>query len=480
MKKLSITAAAILLLSSCGTNNVPGFPDGAKGIIYPDYIGVTVPATIAPLNFSYTAPGLKDVKTVFSAGDVKVTVNGTKVCIKEKDWSKLLEAAAGGDITVSSSEMDSSWVIHVSGDEIDYGLNYRMLTPGYEVHSKMGIYERELASYSQKAILENTQFDGCVNCHAYNRGDPGDMTLHIRGSHGATLIRKDGVMQAFNTKTDSTLGFCVYPYWHPGGQFVAFSTNTTRQGFHVGQEKLIEVFDLDSDLQVYDVLNNQVISKPTVKKDSLWETFPAFSPDGKTLYFCAAQAKPIPAEVTEIRYNLYKTSFDASTGSLGDEVEMVIDAAGQGKSISFPKPSFDGKYLMFTLSDYGNFSIWHHESDLWLLDLESGRTRPLDELNSTDTDSYHNWSSNSKWVVFSSRRDDGLYTRLYISHVNDDGTFTKPFMLPQKDPAAFYSNLMLSYNVPEFVTGPVPFDKISAQKMINSPERVQFGFRWSD
>ena len=159
---------------------------------------------------------------------------------------------------------------------------------------------------------------------------------------------------------------------------------------------------------------------------------------------------------------------------------MVIDAAGQGKSISFPKPSFDGKYLMFTLSDYGNFSIWHHESDLWLLDLETGRTRPLDELNSTDTDSYHNWSSNSKWVVFSSRRDDGLYTRLYISHVNDDGTFTKPFMLPQKDPAAFYSNLMLSYNVPEFVTGPVPFDKISAQKMINSPERVQFGFRWSD
>ncbi len=479
MKKLSIITAACLILSAC-TEKVAEFPIGAAGPIYPDYMDVTVPAGIAPLNFCYTAPGLKDVETVFSAGGKEVKVKGTKVRIKEKDWKMLLAEAAGGDITVKSSAVDSSWAIHVSEDGIDYGLNYRLIAPGYEVHSKMGIYERELGSFSQRPLLENTQFDGCVNCHAYNRGDPVDMTLHIRGSHGATLIRKDGVMQAFNTKTDSTLGFCVYPYWHPERRYVAFSTNTTRQGFHVGQEKLIEVFDLDSDLQVYDVTGNQVITKPTVKKDSLWETFPAFSPDGKTLYFCAAQAKPIPAEVTEIRYNLYKTSFDASSGTLGDDVETVIDASSFGKSVSFPKPSFDGKYLMYTLSDYGNFSIWHHESDLWLLDLETGQSRSLDELNSPDTDSYHNWSSNSRWVVFSSRRDDGLYTRPYISHVNADGTFTKPFMLPQKDPAAFYSNLMYSFNVPEFVTGPVPFDKISAQKMINSPERIQFGFRWSD
>ena len=480
MKKLSIiTVAALLMLQAC-TRGTVEYPLGAEGPIYPDYIGVTVPSTVAPLNFCYTGEGLKDVVTIFSAGSKEVKVKGVKVCIKEKDWKMLLEEAAGGDIKVKSSAMDSSWIIHVSLDGIDYGLNYRLIAPGYEVHSKMGLYERELGSFAQEAILENTQFDGCINCHAYNRGDPGDMTLHIRGAHGATLIRKDGVMQAFNTKTDSTLGFCVYPYWHPDGRYVAFSTNTTRQGFHVGQDKLIEVFDLASDLQVYDVLDNQVITKPTVKKDSLWETFPAFSPDGKTLYFCAAEAKPIPAEVTGIRYNLYKTSFDAASGTLGDEVEMVIDTGSLGKSISFPKPSFDGKYLMYTLSDYGNFSIWHHEADLWLLDLETGQSRALDELNSPDTESYHNWSSNSKWVVFSSRRDDGLYTRLYISHRNDDGTFTKPFMLPQEDPGMFYSNLMYSYNVPEFVTGHVKFDKISAQKMIDSPERVQFGFRWSD
>ena len=104
----------------------------------------------------------------------------------------------------------------------------------------------------------------------------------------------------------------------------------------------------------------------------------------------------------------------------------------------------------------------------------------MDGANSADTDSYHSWSSNSRWIVFSSRRDDGLFTRLYIAHIDADGVAGKPFMLPQRDPQQYYADLFRSYNVPEFITGPVRFDRIRAQKVINSPERVQFGFRWSD
>ena len=43
-----------------------------------------------------------------------------------------------------------------------------------------------------------------------------------------------------------------------------------------------------------------------------------------------------------------------------------------GKSLTWPRPSYDGKYLLFTLMDYGYFSIWHEESDQWLLDLQTG------------------------------------------------------------------------------------------------------------
>ena len=469
----------VLILSSCYRFD-PTLARYTDGPLWPDYMNVTVPVGIAPLNFCYTASDAPVPVTTFTYEDMSISIKGREVVWKEKEWKRLLEAAKGGDIIVKSSVLDEAWTIHVSEDEIDYGINYRLLAPGYEVYSKMGIYERSLTDYKEKALIENTQFDGCVNCHAYNRGNPENYSLHIRGQHGATLLNIDGQTQAYNTKTDSTLGFCVYPYWHPDGNHIAYSSNNTRQGFHVLADKLIEVFDLDSDLQVYDVRANTLISAASIKKAEVWETFPAFSADGKTLYFCAATPRPIPAETDQIRYNLCSVSFDPVTGCIGSEIDTLVFAEGLGKSVSFPKPSYDGKFLVYTLSDYGNFSIWHHEADLWILDLATGESRPMSKANSADTESYHSWSSNSRWMMFSSRRDDGLYTRLYFTHIDENGQESKPFMLPQKHPLHYYSYMNRSYNVPEFVTGPVDMDRINAEKLINSDDRIQFGFRMSE
>ena len=473
MKRLIrlVLAALILALAACTSGMRNAAPAGCRPSIYPDYTGVTIPTGIAPLDFAL--PGADRLEVRMTAPDGTVLQNRGKSFTKLpiRKWKALLERSVGDSLRVEvAGRIDGTWKsfdsfgIFVSPDPIDYGLNYRLIAPGYEIYSHMGIYERELGSFQERGLLENTQFDGCVNCHAYNRGNPDAFSLHIRGDHGATLLQVDGEMVAYNTKTDSTLGFCVYPYWHPTGKYIAYSTNSTRQGFHVQPDKIIEVFDLDSDLQVYDVVNNQIITAPQIKQKGIWESFPAFSPDGRTLYFTAAREVQIPGELPQSQYN----------------VETVVDAVSMGKSLTFPKPSYDGKYLMFTLCDYGTFSIWHHESDLWLLDLGTGEIRPMDEVNSPDTDSYHNWSSNSRWFVFSSRRDDGSYTRPYISHFDENGVAGKPFMLPQRDPVGYYRKLYRSYNVPEFVTGPVPLDRIRAQKLIDAPERVPFGFRWSD
>ena len=478
MKRTLYILLGILMLASCYKFD-PKEARYTDGPIWPDYMDVTIPVNIAPLNFCYTADNGPVPVTTFSCADVSIVIKGREVVWKESQWKRLLEAAKGGSVTVKSSTLQDSWNIYVSEDEIDYGINYRLIAPGYEVYSKMGIHERSLSDYKEKALLENTQFDGCVNCHAYNRGNPDSYSLHIRGSHGATLLNLDGEMAAYNTKTDSTLGFCVYPYWHPGGDYIAYSSNSTRQGFHVLPDKLIEVFDLDSDLQVYDIRNNTLISAASIKNRNVWETFPAFSADGKTLYFCAATPRPIPSEVDQIRYNLCSVDFDPATGTVGSRIDTLIFAEGMGKSVSFPKPSYDGKFIVYTLSDYGNFSIWHHEADLWILDLTTGKCRPMDKANSHDTESYHSWSSNSRWLMFSSRRDDGLYTRPYFTHVDENGQEGKAFMLPQKHPLHYYSNHNRSYNVPEFVTGPVKLDKTDAEKMINATERKQFGFRMS-
>jgi Tol biopolymer transport system component len=69
-----------------------------------------------------------------------------------------------------------------------------------------------------------------------------------------------------------------------------------------------------------------------------------------------------------------------------------------------------------------------------LVDLNTGISRSLTEVNSNDVESYHNWSSNSRWFVFSSRRIDGLYTRPFIANIDANGKIGKPFLLPQKDP----------------------------------------------
>lgn len=484
MKRTPLLLA--LLLAACSPQVHDAASSEALPAIYPDYVGVTVPASIAPLDFQLEGADALDVRLSAPDGTQLRSYGKPYTCFPEKKWAKFLEKSVGDSLMVTVSGLKGgkwttyrSFGIFVSPDAIDYGLTYRMLEPGYEIYSHMGIYERDLSSFKQRALLENTQFDGCVNCHASMRGKPEDFTLHIRGSHGATLLSLDGELNAYETRTDSTLGFCVYPYWHPSGRYIAYSTNNTRQGFHVQPDKIIEVFDLASDLQIYDVQKNQLISAPQVKQEGLWETFPVFSADGKTLYFTRAEQISIPSELPLSHYNLMKVSFDPETGTIGEDMETVIDAHAMGKSITFPRPSYDGKYLMYTLCDYGTFSIWHHESDLWLLDLETGETRPLEEVNSTDTDSYHNWSTNNRWFVFSSRRDTGSYTRLYIAHFGEDGKAGKPFMLPQRNPAAYYEDLFYSYNVPDFVTGPVPLDRIRAQKAINAPERVPFGFRWS-
>jgi hypothetical protein len=81
--------------------------------------------------------------------------------------------------------------------------------------------------------------------------------------------------------------------------------------------------------------------------------------------------------------------------------------------------------------------------------------RTLGIANSPQAESYHSWSSNGEWILFSSRRDDGNYTRLYIAHFNPQtGRASKAFAVPQEDPE-FYHNFLRSYNVPEFMVEPV-------------------------
>lgn len=196
--------------------------------------------------------------------------------------------------------------------------------------------------------------------------------------------------------------------------------------------------------------------------DSLkFETFPTFSPDGKYIYYCAADTVDLPGDIKQLQYALVRIPFDESTGTIGSQVDTLYNK----RSVCHPRISPNGKYLLYTVADYGTFPIWHPEADLQMMNLETGAIDSLAVVNSQKSDTYHSWSSNSRWFVFASKRDDGLYGKPYFCYVDKDGKTHKPFCLPQRYPS-FYDNNLKSFNAPELGKGKVPFDMEDVAKVM--------------
>lgn len=474
---------AMFLLTACNERVENPIKADAFPAIYPDYIGVTIPTEIAPLNFNSVDNTIDcvDVLVKGSKGG-ELHIQGEYADFDIDDWHQLTAQNKGGKLMFTvCMKKDGKWTqykdfaVNVSQYPMDeWGLTYRRIAPGYEVFSKMGLYQRDLSSFDEYTIIENTQVTGmCVNCHSAHQTNPDKFVFHVRGDHGATMFQIDGKREWLKAGNDQLGGSMVYPYWHPTGEYCAFSTNQTRQGFHVVEKERIEVFDLSSDVFVYHPATHELITDSLLSTKDWSENSPVFSADGRTLYYMTCKQQEYPMHYKDEKYNLCKIAFDPETGKYVEKVDTIFNAVAMGKSLTWPRPSYDGKYMLFTLMDYGYFSIWHEESQQWLMDLKTGEARELKEINSPKADSYHNWTTNSRWIVFTSRRDDGYYSRLYLACIDDKGHFSKPFMLPQRNPQEYYSESIYSFNTPDFTKRKVDFDNYMAGKEISSDERVE-------
>ena len=469
--------AGMLLLSSCKQKaEVPSqFTEtNTEANIYPDYKDIVVPPNIAPLNFIVKDSLATEYVAKLSGGGETLLAAASENGVIKMDstqWRALLLASKGGDIEAAVfAKRPDGWVrfkpytISVAEEPIDAFLSYRLIEPGYELYRQLGIYQRNLTTFEEKPVYENNReyADGenhCINCHNYRMGSTESMLFHVRANHGGTIIVQDGKAKKIQLKDSTIITSGVYPSWHPTENLVAFSTNKTGQAFHLYYPEKIEVLDEKSDLLLYDVTKNEVSHILRTTNDL--ETFPCWAPDGKTLYYCTAKFRHLlepslpDSTVTQqlllkfdsLRYNLVSIPFDPATRSFG-KPKMEIDAVAENKSISVPRVSPDGRYILFTKGDYGQFHIWHKSSDLWVKDLQTDSLYALTEANSPDVDSFHSWSSNSRWFVFSSRRMDGNYTRPFIAYFDKQGKAHKAFVIPQEDPE-WNILLLKSYNVPE-------------------------------
>jgi hypothetical protein len=472
---LSIFAAAALLIA-CNHPSVPSNAEKEARLprISPDYTEVTIPANICPLNF-VVQEGATEVVAKFSYPGGEMTYgDGQKIEIDDVDWEEMRKMAIGQSIEVEVfAKINNTWKafnpfkIHVAEDSIDEYISYRVIQPSYVAYEKLSINQRNLTNFEEREIYNNmavgTESVGqCINCHSYKNHKTDNMLFHMRQGYGGTMIVNNGELKKIDLKIDETISAGVYPAWHPTQNLIAFSTNKTGQSFHTKDLNKIEVQDTESDLILYDVDKNEV-SIITELEDEL-EVFPTWSPDGKKLYFCSAEFEyhidTIAKETEmiqrykEVKYDLYSVDFNPETRQFSN-VEMIYNAADSlGQSVTLPRVSPDGRYLLFAQAEYGCFHVWHSDADIYMMDLKTKNVQKLDKVNSARSESYPTWSSNGRWIMVASRRDDGNYTRPYIAYFDKEGKAHKAFELPQKDPN-FYTFFLRSFNRPEFMIEPV-------------------------
>jgi hypothetical protein len=459
--------------------------------ILPDYCETVIPANIAPLNFLVEESGSQYCVNIHSKNGsaIQIFSCSPKIMIPQNQWHELLNANRGEqlnfDIFVKMANPSaaaaqwnrfSSITNQIANEDIDGFLVYRRIHPGHGFWRNMGIYQRNLHRFDESLILNNDYFKGgCLNCHTFCNNRTDKMFIGIRSAFygSSVLLIEDDDVNKIGTKFG-------YTSWHPTGRIAAYSINKVHQFFHTAASEVRDVIDLDSLLAYYIVDSKAVKTTPQISQKDRLETYPAWSADGRYLYFCSApltwsDKHIIPSYFHEIKYDLVRISYDIKSDTWG-ELETVLSAEDTGLSILLPRISPDGRWLLFCMCDYGCFPVYQESSDLYMIDLwaaeQTGKYeyRRL-EINSNKSESWHSWSSNGRWIAFSTKRKSGVFTRIYISYIDMQGKVYNPLLLPQKDPT-YYDSCLWTYSVPELIQGPVSVKKEILGRVVRGSAKI--------
>jgi len=440
-----------------------------KPVIYPDYADTVIPPNIAPLNFYINENGARYYVKVFSKKGKGIVIRsrnpGVKIPISR--WRRLLTENKGNELYFEVSvKKENGWVKYsplinkIAKEEIDSFLFYREIRPQFYRKIKMKICERNLENYAKRVILDSKFTNGaCFNCHSFLHNDTDKFIIQVRYDRRNYMAVNEGGRVSLIAPMSRKPG-SAYLSWHPDGEKVALTMNMSYKVFNrfagMVPEEVLEYGDLDGDIALLNLKENSILTVPGACRDGRIETQPAWSGDGRHLYFLSAPKVSSVKEYKKIKYDLMRVSYNAESNTWGN-AETLISSAETDMGVTFPKVSPDGRFLLFCMTDRSSFSILRAKTDLYLMDLKDNSYKRL-EINSENADSYHSWSSNSRWFVFASKRDGGVFTRAYFSYIDEEGRVFKPFVLPQREPY-FYESFTSAYNVPEFSRGRIKLNR---------------------
>ncbi len=454
--------------------------------IKPDYTDTVIPPNIAPLNFVISEPGTKYFVRIRSTQGQNIEIFSKKpqIIIPAGRWRQLLNANRSNQLffDVYVKDANDRWLQYqtitntITSDEIDPYVVYRLMEPTYAIWGDLGVYQRNLENYDESVVLHGSSFErGCVNCHTFLNNRPESMVIGVRGK--SRMAKKgSGTILVNHSKVNKIGTNFGYTAWHPSGKLLTYSITNVVQFFHTTGAEVRDVLDIDSALAYYLVDSQTIKTNPAFSNKKYLETYPTWSPDGRYLYFCttpllwSAPDKVSPEHYKKVKYDLVRVSYDVKTDQWG-QLETILSATETGLSILLPRISPDGRFLLFCMCRYSCFATFQPTSDLYLMDTETARYRKLEVISSEQSESWHCWSSNSRWIVFSSKRPEGVFNRLYISYFDKTGKVYKPFILPQKDPT-FYDSFIKTYTLPELVTGPVAVGQRKLVRAVRSSDEI--------
>jgi tetratricopeptide (TPR) repeat protein len=267
-------------------------------------------------------------------------------------------------------------------------------------------------------------------------------------------------------RADGEATFGLLSQVSPDGRYV-ISTVKDRAVFVAtpGIEFSQLFFPIKGILVVYDIETGTYTPLPGADDPEYVQSNPTWSPDGKYIVFARAKVyrneavanarsilldeKDVPEFIEDkepFKFDLYRVPFN---GGRGGTPEPIEGASHNGRSNFFAKFSPDGKWIVFTQAE--NYMLLMPDSELYIIPAEGGEARRL-RANTRLMNSWHSFSSNGRWLVFSSKANTP-YTQLFLTHIDEEGRSTPPVVLER------FTGTDRAANIPEFV--PLPADSIA-------------------
>jgi tetratricopeptide (TPR) repeat protein len=390
-----------------------------------------------------------------SGKDLKITISGYK-----KDKQNLITSSASINISTSKDSVIAPVFYR------DVPLPFSFALKNLEkVRWRLGYIDEDTTA---KVVMEKLPV--CANCHTFSFDGKTigmDVDAHSdKDAYGIAHIEPNTVMHKmirWSASQNNSPTYGLLSAASPDGNF--FISTLHDNEFFVVQEDLAYsqlFFPIKGILKVYDRNKDKFWNLQGANDTNLVSTNPTWSPDEKYIYFCRAVAIPSEesgfidafkrdsirykklvddfySEKRHFKYDIYRLPFN---GGNGGKEEMVKGASANGMSNYFPRISPNGKWLVYTQAK--NFMLLQPDSKLWIIPAEGGTPRELKCNVEGLMNSWHSWSPNSRWLVFSSKRQ-GLYTKLYLTHIDENGN---------DSPAILLENHYLperAANLPEFV-----------------------------